>query len=53
MRDILAQMAQAITTQAQTTTVQAQAMKAQANREISPQAHQQVSTTASRLRDFT
>ncbi|TMW94551.1 hypothetical protein EJD97_010104 [Solanum chilense] len=53
IRDILAQMAQAITTQAQAATVQAQAMMAQANREVAPRVHQQFSTVASQLRDFT
>ena len=53
MRGIVAQMAQAITTQAQAVTVHAQAMTAQANREIVPRPHQQVPTMASCLRDFT
>ena len=53
MRDILAQMAQSMTTQAQDTTVQAQSMTVQANQEISPRPHQQVTTMASHLRDFT
>ena len=53
MRDILAQMAQAITTQAQAITSEAQAMTAQANREVVPRANQHVGTMASHLRDFT
>ena len=53
MRGIVSQMAQAITTQAQAVTVQAQDMTAQANREIVPRPHQQVTTMASYLRDFT
>ena len=53
MRDILVQMAQAITTQSQAATVQAQAITAQANWEIVPRVHQQVSTMTSHLRDFT
>ena len=40
MRDILAQMVQAITTQAQVVTVQAQDMTPQANRDITPCPHQ-------------
>ena len=51
-RDILAQMAQDMTTQAQSTTVQAQAMTAQANRDVAPCPHQQVTTMSSLLRDF-
>ena len=46
-------MAQAITTQAQAPTTQAQAMSAQANWGVIPQAHKQVTTMASRLKDFT
>ena len=46
-------MAQAISTQAQAATGQAQAMMAQENREVVPRRHQQVTTMASRLRDFT
>ncbi|XP_069154426.1 uncharacterized protein [Solanum lycopersicum] len=46
-------MAQAMTTQAQVATIQSQAMTAQANREVAPRVYQQVSTMASRLRDFT
>ena len=38
---------------AQDVTIQAQAMKAQANREVVPHSHQQVTTMASHLRDFT
>ena len=53
MRGIVAQISQAITTQAQAATVQAQAMKAQANLEIVLRPHQQVTTMASCLRDFT
>ena len=53
MRDILAQMDQAMTTQAQAATVQAQAMMAQGNRDVSLRPHQQVTTMASRLRNFT
>ena len=46
-------MSQSITTQAQDATTQAQAMTAQANREVVPRVNQQLSTMASRLRDFT
>ena len=53
MRVILAQMSQYMNTQAQAVTVQAQDMTAQANREIVPRPHQQVTTMASYLRDFT
>ena len=53
IRVALFQMAQAITTQAQAASTQAQAMMAQANQEVVPRAHQQVTTMASRLRDFT
>ena len=53
MRSILAQMAQSMTIQVQVATVQAQAMTTQANRDISPCPHQQVTTMAFRLRDFT
>ncbi|XP_015075375.1 uncharacterized protein LOC107019373 [Solanum pennellii] len=53
MKAILTQMDQSITNQDQATTVQAQAMTAQANQEVAPRVHQQVSTMASRLRDFT
>ena len=53
IRAILAQMAQAMTTQAQAATIQSQAMTVQANREVAPRVYQQVSTMASRLRDFT
>ncbi|TMX05330.1 hypothetical protein EJD97_024530 [Solanum chilense] len=53
MRDILDQMAQAMTTQAQPATVQDQALTAQANRDVAPRLHQQVTTMASCLRDFT
>ena len=53
MRNIISQMAQSMTTQAQAATVQAQAMMTQANREIAPHSHQQVTTMASPLRDFT
>ena len=53
MWDIIAEIAQAITTQAQDATVQDKAMTAQANREISLYPHQQVTTMASRPRDFT
>ena len=52
MRAILAQMAQAITIQTQAATFQAHAMTAQANREIVPRPHQQVTTMAFRLREF-
>ena len=44
MRGIVAQMAQAITTQAQAVTVLAQAMITQANKEVSPRPHPQVTT---------
>ena len=47
MRDILDQMAQSMTTQAQVATVQAPAMTAQANRNVAPHHHQQVTTMAS------
>ena len=53
MKVILDQIAQPITTQKQAAIVQAQDMTAQENREISPRAHQYVSTMASHLRDFT
>ncbi|TMX00996.1 hypothetical protein EJD97_025438 [Solanum chilense] len=53
IRDILVQMAQDITTQDQSATIQAQAMTPHANREVGPRANQEVSTMASRLRDFT
>ena len=46
IRDILAQKAQGMTTQAQ-------AMTAQANRDVAPRPHQQVTTMASYIRDFT
>ena len=52
MRAILAYMAQAMANQTQFATVQAQAMTSQANQEISPRPYQQVTTMASRLRDF-
>ena len=52
MRDILGQMAQAMTTQAQAVRVQAQALMDQANRDIAPRFHQQVNTVVSRLRDL-
>ena len=52
MRAILAQIVQSMLTQAQAMTVRAQAMTAQANRDIVPRPHQQVTTMASRLRDF-
>ena len=52
MREIIAQLDQVMTTQAQSTTVQAQAMTAQANRDVAPRPHQQVTTMASRVRDF-
>ena len=42
----LLQMVQSITTQEQAATTQAQAMKTQDNREVVPQANQQVFTTA-------
>ena len=51
MRDILAQMDQAMTTQAQAATVQAQAMTVHANRDVAPRVHER--TMASRFRDFT
>ena len=51
--DNLFQMTQAITTQAQVITTQSQSRTAQTNREVVPQANQQVSTMASLLRDFT
>ena len=53
IRVILDQMDQSMTTQAQTETNQAHAMTAQSNRDVAPRPHQQVSTMASRLRDFT
>ena len=53
MRAILDQMAQDMTTQAQSAMVQAQAMTTQTNRDVAPRPHQQVTTMASRLRDFT
>ncbi|TMW92141.1 hypothetical protein EJD97_013450 [Solanum chilense] len=53
MRTALLQMAQAITTQAQRATTQSQSMMAQANREVVPRPHQQVTTMASDLRYFT
>ena len=53
MRGIFSQMAQSMTTKAQAATVQAQAMTAQANRGVVPRPHQQVTTMASRLRNFT
>ena len=46
------QMDQSMTTQAQAATVQSQAMMAQSNRDNAPYPHQQVTTMASRLRDF-
>ena len=52
MRDILYQISQAMNTQAQSVTVQAQSMTAQANRDIASLSHQQVTTMASRLREF-
>ena len=53
MRDILAQMSQAMTTQAQSAMVQAQAMTSQANRDIAPCPYEKFTTMASRVRDFT
>ncbi|TMW98229.1 hypothetical protein EJD97_004331 [Solanum chilense] len=53
MRSILAQMAQVMTTQAQAATVQAQPMTTQANRDVAPCPHQQVTSIASRLMEFT
>ena len=53
MRAILAQMDQAMTSQEQAAMIQAQAMTAQANGEVAPRVHQQVSTAVSGLRDFT
>ena len=53
MRDILAQMDQGMTTQAQDTTVQEQAMTSQANWDVVPRSHQQVTIMASGQRDFT
>ena len=52
MRAIHGQMAHAMTTQAPSTTVEAQAMTAQANLDIAPRPHQQVTTMASRLMDL-
>ena len=52
MRAILSQIDQAMTTQAQDVMIQDQAMTAQANRDIAPHLHQQVTTMVSRLRDF-
>ena len=53
MRAILCPMSQSMTNQAQAATDQAQTMTSQANRDISPCPHQQVTTMAFRLRDFT
>ena len=53
MRSILSQMVQVMTTQAQATKVQAQAMTTQANRDVAPCPHQQVTSIASHLREFT
>ncbi|XP_069143478.1 uncharacterized protein [Solanum lycopersicum] len=53
IRTTLIQMAQAIITQAQSSTTQDQAMKNQANREVVPHPHQQVTNMAFCLRDFT
>ena len=46
-------MSQPMTTQAQVAMVQAPAMTAQANRNVAPHHHQQVTTMASLLRNFT
>ena len=53
MRDILAQITQDMTTQPQAPTDQIQAMTAKDNRDIPSLPHQQVTTMAFRLRDFT
>ncbi|XP_010314868.2 uncharacterized protein [Solanum lycopersicum] len=53
MRSIIAQMAQAMITQAQASTVHAHALTAQPNPDVSVRPHQQVTTMASCLRDFT
>ena len=47
MRDILDQMAKAMTTHTQAATVHAQDMTFQSNRDVAPRPHQQVTTTAS------
>ena len=51
-RDILAQMAQAITTHVQASTVQDKVMTSQSNRDVAPHPHQHVTTMASRIRHF-
>ena len=53
MREIIAQLDQVMTTQAQAATFQAQSVMTQANRDVSPRPHQQVTNMVSRLRDFT
>ena len=53
IRDALHQMDQAITTKEQESTTQDQGMTTQANREVVPHLHEQVTTMASHLRDFT
>ena len=53
MRAILSQMAQAMTTQAQASTVHAHALTAQPNPDVSAHPHEQLTTMASHLRDFT
>ena len=53
IRDAFLQMAQDITTQAQAVTTQDEAMTAQANQEVVPHPHKQVTTMASRIRYFT
>ena len=52
MGTILSQMDQAMTIQVEAMKVQEQAMTTQANWDISPHPHQEVTTRASRLRDF-
>ena len=52
IRTSLLQLAQDITTQAQAATTQAQSMMAQEIREVVPRFHRQVTTMASRIRDF-
>ena len=53
IRDTFLQMVQATTTKTKASTTQTRAMLVKANREVIPRENQQVSTMASRLRDFT
>ena len=53
IRSIVTQMSQSMTTQAQFGMVQAQEMTTQPNWVVAPRPHQQVTTMASCLRDFT